>query len=130
MDWLSEHYAVIDCRNRRAQFQPPDEEEFNFKGTYRKKKIVPIISALQALKLLASECHGYRANIRDETKKVKLKTTDVPIVRDHLTVFPKDLPELPPEREIEFTIELILETAPVSKAPYQLDLVELKEPKT
>ena len=88
------------------------------------------MSALQALKLLASGCHGYRANIRDETKKVKLKTTDLPIVRDHLMVFPKDLPGLPPKREIEFTIELIPETAPVSKAPYRFDPVELKELKT
>ena len=129
MDWLSAHHAVIDCRRRRVQFQPPDSEEFNFKGTSR-KKLVPTISALQALKLLASGCRGYIANICDETKEVKLQPTDVPIVRNYLTVFPEDLPGLPPEREIEFTIELIPGTAPVSKAPYRLAPAELKELKT
>ena len=49
------------------------------------------------------------------------------MVRDYLTVFPEDLPGLPPEREIEFTIELIPGTAPVSKAPYRLAPAELKE---
>ena len=71
MDWLSAYHAGINCRKRRDQFQPPDGEEFNFKGTSR-KKLVPTISVLQALKLLASGCRGYIANIRDETKKVKL----------------------------------------------------------
>ena len=101
MDWLSAHHAVIDCRKRRVQFQPPDSEEFNFKGTSQ-KKLVPTISALQALKLLASGCHGYIANIRDETKEVKLQPTEVPIVRNYLTVFPKDLPGLLPERVIHY----------------------------
>ena len=50
MDWLSIHHAVIDCRKRRVQVQPLDGEEFNFKGTPR-KKLVPTISALQALDL-------------------------------------------------------------------------------
>ena len=51
---------------------------------------------LQALKLLASGCRGYIANIRDETKEVKLQPTYVPIVRDYLKVFPEDLLGLPP----------------------------------
>ena len=129
MDWLSAHHTVIDYQKRRVQFQPPDGEEFNFKGTSR-KKLVPTILALQALKLLASGCRGYIASIFVEMKEVKLKPTDVPIVRDYLTVFPEDLPELPPEREIEFTIELIPRTVLVSKAPYRLAPTELKELKT
>ena len=129
MDWLSVHHTVIDCRKRRVQFQPPDGEEFNFKGTSR-KKLVPTILALQALKLLASGCRGYIASILDEMKEVKLKPTDVPILRGYLTVFPEYLPELSPEREINFTIELIPGTTLVSKAPYRLAPAELKELKT
>ena len=79
---------------------------------------------------MASRCRGYLANIYDETKEVKLKPTDVPVVRDYLTVFPEDLPGLPLEWEIEFTIELIPGTVPVSKAPYRLAPAELKELKT
>ena len=52
---------------------------------------------------------------------------ELPIVLEYLSVFPDDLPRLPPDREIEFCIELIPETAPISRAPYRLALAELKE---
>jgi hypothetical protein len=42
-------------------------------------------------------------------------------------VFPDDLPEMPPERAIEFKIELQPGTAPIAKAPYKMSPVELKE---
>jgi hypothetical protein len=42
-------------------------------------------------------------------------------------MFPNDLPGMPPERAIEFKIELQPGTAPISKAPYKMSPVELKE---
>jgi hypothetical protein len=42
-------------------------------------------------------------------------------------MFPDDLPRMPPERAIEFKIELQPGTAPISKAPYKMSHVELKE---
>jgi hypothetical protein len=42
-------------------------------------------------------------------------------------VFPDDLPGMPPERAIEFKIELQPSTAPIAKAPYKLSPVEMKE---
>jgi hypothetical protein len=42
-------------------------------------------------------------------------------------VFPDDLPGMPPEREIEFKIELQPSTAPIAKAPYKMSPMELKE---
>jgi hypothetical protein len=44
-------------------------------------------------------------------------------------VFPADLPRMPPERAIEFKIELQPGTAPIAKAPYKMLLVELAESK-
>ena len=52
---------------------------------------------------------------------------EVEVVKEFEDVFPKDLPGIPPDREIEFAIELIPGAAPVSKAPYRLAPVELKE---
>ncbi|XP_059669177.1 uncharacterized protein LOC132314319 [Cornus florida] len=49
------------------------------------------------------------------------------VVRDSLNVFPEDLTELPPHREVEFTIDLMPGTAPISMAPYRMALVELEE---
>jgi hypothetical protein len=42
-------------------------------------------------------------------------------------VFPDDLPRMPPERAIEFKIELQPGTTPIAKAPYKMSLVEMKE---
>jgi hypothetical protein len=49
------------------------------------------------------------------------------VVRDFPDVFPKELPGMPPDREVEFVIDLLLETAPISKRPYMMSVEELKE---
>jgi hypothetical protein len=55
------------------------------------------------------------------------KIEDIQVVREFLDVFPDDLPGMPPERAIEFKIELQPGTAPISKALYKMSPVELKE---
>jgi hypothetical protein len=42
-------------------------------------------------------------------------------------MFPDDLPGMPPERAIEFKIELLPGTAPIAKASYKMSPVEMKE---
>ena len=49
------------------------------------------------------------------------------MVREFGDVFPKELPGLPPEREIEFSVELLPGTSPISIAPYRMAPTELKE---
>jgi hypothetical protein len=54
---------------------------------------------------------------------------DIKVVNEYPDVFPDDLPGMPPDRDIEFSIVLLLGTAPISKRPYRMnvkDLVELK----
>ena len=51
----------------------------------------------------------------------------MPIVRDYLDIFPEELESLPPEREIEFKIDLVLRTAPISITPYWIAPMKLKE---
>jgi hypothetical protein len=60
---------------------------------------------------------------------VERRLEDIHVVHEFPDVFPDDLPGLPPERAIEFKIELQPGTAPISKAPYKMsqeELVELK----
>ena len=45
---------------------------------------------------------------------------EIPVVRDYLDVFPDELPGMPSKREVEFRIDLIPGTRPVSIAPYRL----------
>jgi hypothetical protein len=58
---------------------------------------------------------------------VKLKLEDIHVVREFLDVFPGDLLGMPPERAIEFKIELQPGIAPIAKAPYKMSPVEMKE---
>jgi hypothetical protein len=54
----------------------------------------------------------------------------VPVVNEFLDVFPKELPGMPPNRDIEFVIELKPDTAPIYKTPFRMttpESVELKE---
>ncbi|VVA23916.1 PREDICTED: retrotransposon, partial [Prunus dulcis] len=71
-------------------------------------------------------CSGYLAHIVD-SRTQELKLEDIPVVRDFPDVFPDDLPGLPPHREIEFTIELMPGTSPISQTPYRMAPAELKE---
>ncbi|KAL5570640.1 hypothetical protein UlMin_027215 [Ulmus minor] len=126
MDWLSKYNATIDCRKRRVIFEPMGEEKFKFVGK-PKKSGTPIISALKAKKMLSNGCVGYLVHVVDTTIDTILKPEDVHVVRNFLEVFPEDLPGLPPDREIEFEIELLPGTSPISKAPYRMAPTELKE---
>ena len=63
----------------------------------------------------------------DTTKKVVTALADVHVVCKFLNVFPEELLGLPPDREIEFEIKMLPRMVPISKAPYRMALVELKE---
>jgi hypothetical protein len=58
-------------------------------------------------------------------KEVRIE--DIAIVREFQDVFLKELPEMSPDREIEFTIDLIPGIVPIAQAPYKMGLKELEE---
>ncbi|GKB33507.1 putative reverse transcriptase domain-containing protein [Tanacetum coccineum] len=62
-----------------------------------------------------------------EKKSDEKRLEDIPVVREFLEVFPKDLPGLPPVRQVEFQIDLIPGTTPVARAPYRLAPSEMQE---
>ncbi|XP_035547382.1 uncharacterized protein LOC118348916 [Juglans regia] len=128
MDWLASYRASIDCAKKEVVFRPPNEGEFRFTGS-KVRLAPPIISAIQVGKLLRDGCQGFLACVVEALKgEVKLEQT--PVVRDYPEVFPEDLSGLPPEWEVEFAIELVPGTTPLSKAPYRMapsELAELKE---
>ena len=113
MDWLTTHYTVLNCQKKRVCFNPSNANSFEFEGTLRGRSI-QTISALQAKKLIDSGCRGYLKNIVDSTKGREMVANDVPAVQKYLTVFPEDLQGFSQDREVEFCIELIPKTAPIS----------------
>ncbi|KAI3701002.1 hypothetical protein L2E82_45643 [Cichorium intybus] len=67
---------------------------------------------------------AYVTDTREERKKV---VEDVPVVQEFPDVFPEDLPGIPPERKVEFRIDLVPGAAPIAKAPYHLAPPEMQE---
>ncbi|GJZ86201.1 putative reverse transcriptase domain-containing protein [Tanacetum coccineum] len=62
-----------------------------------------------------------------EKKSDEKRLEDILVVREFPKVFPEDLPGLPPVRQVEFQIDLILGTTPVARAPYRLAPSEMQE---
>ncbi|GJZ15764.1 putative reverse transcriptase domain-containing protein, partial [Tanacetum coccineum] len=85
-----------------------------------------IISALKAQTVISYGCEGFVASIKDISLEGPRLESHL-VVQNFLDVFPDELPGLPPEHEVEFTIELIPSVEPISKAPYRMAPVELKE---
>ncbi|GKV40242.1 hypothetical protein SLEP1_g47911 [Rubroshorea leprosula] len=125
MDWLSKHFASIDCHRKWVIFNNPGEPKFSLQGS---GSFAPpmLISALQAQKYLVNGCQGFLVSITDASS-VTSRLKDILVVREFPDVFSEDLPGLPPNREVEFAIDLIPGTGPISKAPYRMAPVELKE---
>ncbi|KAL4030766.1 hypothetical protein IC575_009018 [Cucumis melo] len=81
---------------------------------------------MKASKLLSQGTWGILASVVD-TREQEVSLFSEPVVREYLDVFPDELLGLPPPREIDFAIELELDTAPISRAPYRMAPAELKE---
>ncbi|GJW58926.1 putative reverse transcriptase domain-containing protein [Tanacetum coccineum] len=69
--------------------------------------------------------HVTTKKAEDKSKEKRLE--DIPIVLEFLEVFPKDLPGIPPTRQVEFQIDLIPSVAPIARAPYRVAPSEMKE---
>ena len=52
---------------------------------------------------------------------------EVPIVCEYPDVFPKELPGMPPDRDVEFVIDLLLGIGPIAKRSYRMSVDELEE---
>jgi hypothetical protein len=57
----------------------------------------------------------------------KFMDSNIHVVRDFPDVFPEELHGMPPDREVEFVIDLLPGIAPISKRPYRMSVEELKE---
>ncbi|GKF03177.1 reverse transcriptase domain-containing protein [Tanacetum coccineum] len=85
-----------------------------------------VISCIKARKYVERGCHLLLTHVTEKKSKEK-RLEDVPVIHDFLEVFPDDLPGLPPLRQVEFRIDLILEVGPVARAPYRFAPSEMRE---
>ena len=88
-----------------------------------------LINTTKSHKLLGRGCKGFLCNVV-ETDAVEPSLQDILIVREFPAIFPEEILGMPPIREVEVYIDLVLGTTPISKGPYRMAPVKLKELKT
>ncbi|KAJ9546328.1 hypothetical protein OSB04_018871 [Centaurea solstitialis] len=85
-------------------------------------------SIAKARKYIQRGCTGILVYaMADQAKERKLSVADVPVVSEFPDVFPEDMLGLPPDRQIEFGIDLVPGATPIARAPYRLAPPELQE---
>ncbi|KAA3485151.1 DNA/RNA polymerases superfamily protein [Gossypium australe] len=127
MDWLVKHRAKLDCETKRMVLRTSGNEEVVVIGE-RRNYFTNVVSALKAVKMVRKGCSAFLAYISALDAK-EVIVSEVRTVKDIEDDFLEEMPGLPSDREVEFEIELLPGTAPVSIAPYRMapkELVELK----
>ncbi|KAA3460493.1 ATP-dependent zinc metalloprotease FtsH [Gossypium australe] len=127
MDWLVEHRAKLDCAAKRMELRTPEDEEIIVIGE-RRNYLSNVVSALKVDKMIRKGCKAFLTFVSALEAKEE-GVSGVRTIRDFEDVFSEELPRIPPDREVEFGIDLLPGTAPVSIAPYRMapkELVELK----
>src|ERR1044072_4711969 len=112
MDWLSRHHVLLDCTLKRVIFL--DENISRFLETHRLG--VTLREGTPEFLMLANLEAKNESDVRS-----------IPVVQEFEDVFPKDVPALPPVRDVDFTIDLVPGTGPISIAPYLMAPAELAE---
>ncbi|KAM0052559.1 putative transcription factor interactor and regulator CCHC(Zn) family [Helianthus debilis subsp. tardiflorus] len=125
MDWLTLHHVATDCYSKRVIFGNLCRPDLIYQGVQPHKPL-KIISTLKAHKFISHGCFGFLASIRD-TSIIGNSIDSHPVVREYPDMFPDELPGLPPDREVEFTIDMTPGAEPISKTPYRMAPLELKE---
>jgi hypothetical protein len=126
MDWLMKYSAIIDCVLKQVMLMPWGEGKVTYVGL-RARSLPPTILTVQARKLIVGGDQAFLAFVVAPTKQAKKNMEDIPVVCEYPDVFLADYSGLPPPREVEFGIECMPGTNPISKAPYRMASSELKE---
>ena len=70
--------------------------------------------------------YAFLAHVVDKTKE-EVKIQNIPVACDFPDVFPEELPRIPPERQVEFRIDLVPGATPIAKSLFKLALTEMQE---
>jgi hypothetical protein len=103
MDWMKQHNEVIQCQEKVVVLTTPKGDRMSVEVAVQ----APPTTTMNQLN-----------NDANQPERV---------VDDFPDVFPDDLPGMPPDRDIEFIIDLLPRTAPIAKRPYRMGVDELEE---
>ena len=125
MTWLSPNFVILDCNAKTVTLAKPGTDPLLWEGDYTSTP-VRIISFLRAKRMVSKGCLAFLADLRDDTTQVP-SIESISVVREFLDVFPADLPGMPPDKDIDFCIDLEPGTHPISIPPYRMSPTELRE---
>nr|KYP38557.1 hypothetical protein KK1_040183 [Cajanus cajan] len=112
MDSLSSNHVLLNCVEKSVMF------------SYSKDLSILLSNPIR--KFSWSKVQGYLILSSIEAK-VEVDLKNILVVQNFPEVFPIDIPGLPSDKEIEFSIELMPRTRPISMAPYRMSPSELAE---
>ena len=126
MDWLGANGAMIDCERQLVRVKNPSGEELVIQGE-RASHGPTLYSAARTRRFLQQGCMGFLPYISDTRVNTMTDVGNVSIVQEFWDVFPEELPGVPPERQVEFHIDLVSGATPITKAPYRLAPPKMQE---
>lgn len=116
---------MVNCKRKTIDLRCLNDEIIRIESNDL-NDLSAVISSMLAQKYVRKGSEAYFAYVLD-SKVIEKKIELVSVVCEYPNVFPEELPSLPPIREVEFGIELIPGTTPISIAPYRMAPIELKE---
>ena len=128
MDWLSKHRTIVDCDKKIVLLKCPDLSKVIIQGI-RSDSVPKVMSAMKAPRFLRKDYEAFLVLILD-SKREQVNLENIPVIREFPDVFPEELLGVPPEREVDLSIEVVQGTTPISRTPYRMAPTEMKELKT
>ncbi|XP_021741730.1 uncharacterized protein LOC110707950 [Chenopodium quinoa] len=129
MDWLGKYDAKIDCAAEKVTLTSLSKARVVYKKEGKSSRL-RIIFAIQLQKLVKKGCPLFLCSVQEIDSEEKKGDVSIPVVEEFPDVFLDEIPGMPPVRDVKFTIDLVLGTRPISKAPYRMAPAEMKELKT
>ncbi|GKD92839.1 hypothetical protein Tco_1372676, partial [Tanacetum coccineum] len=124
MDWLSKYHAKI-LYDEKVVHIPINGETLIIQGDQSKTRL-NLISCIKTESYISQGCQVFMIHVMEKKSDEKI-LEDIPVVKEFLDVFPKDLPGLPPIRQVEFQIDVIPGAVPIAQTPYRLAPLEMQE---
>ena len=119
---------MVDCGQKIVVLRCSDQTEVIVQGI-GSSALSNVISTMQARRFMRKGCETFLGMILD-SKRGQVDVEKILVVREFPDVFPEELPGIRLEREVDLAIEIVLGTVLMSRAPYRMAPIELKELKS
>jgi hypothetical protein len=105
MDWLDQHHAILDCQNKAFTSLYEEGNQRVIQGIPR---VVTVreISTMQLKKFYRKGCQLFAAHVGETPKDKVSSIEDHEVLKEFKDVF-QEVPELPPKRDIDFSMNLM-----------------------